>query len=85
MGVQRSSIPGATAPPAVTRHMGSAHAAIRSPRVWYALGIDPPISRLRLGCPTAGPIIPWGEGGGQLRRAGGRVAELGRLPMLSMG
>jgi hypothetical protein len=29
------------------RHMGSAHAAIRSPRVWYVPGIDPPISHLR--------------------------------------
>ena len=38
------------------------------PGVWHAPGIDQMISRLRFGCPTAGPTIPfpgrwgWGEG-----------------------
>ena len=40
------------------RQMGSAHAVIRSHRVWYAPGIDPLITRLRLSYPTAGPTIP---------------------------
>ena len=53
---RQSSIPRATSP------LGEVHGLspcrIRSPRVWYAPGIDLLISRLCFGLPTAGPTIP---------------------------
>ena len=51
MGRKEALYPDLPLSPGNYRHMGSAHAAIRSPKVWYAPGIDPPISCLRLGCP----------------------------------
>ena len=50
-----SSIPRATSPLGAVHGLGLCR--FRSPRVGYAPGIDPPISCLRLGCPTAGPTI----------------------------
>ena len=51
------SIHRATSPLGAVHGLGPCR--FRSPRVWYAPGIDPPISRLRFGCPTAGPTIPF--------------------------
>ena len=53
---RQSSIHRATSPPGAVH--GFSPCRFRSPRVWYAPGINPPISRLRFGCPTAGPTIP---------------------------
>ena len=61
-GMQRSSIPGYLSP--LVRHTGSDHAAIRSPRVWYAPEIDPAISRLLFSCGRGGGLR--GSGGGSM-------------------
>ena len=46
-------------------HMGAARVVVR-PRVWYAPGIDPAISRVLSAYPTSGPtatVCVWGGGG----------------------
>ena len=50
-------------------HMGAAHVVV-CPGIWYALGIDPAISRVLSACPTAGltATIP---GGREEERGGG--------------
>ena len=53
---RQSSISRATSPLGAVHGLGPCR--FRSPRVWYAPGIDPTTSRLRFGCPTAGPTIP---------------------------
>ena len=57
---RHSSIPKATSPLGAVHGLGPCR--FRSPRVWYAPGINPPISRLRFGCPTSGPTIPFSHG-----------------------
>ena len=51
-------------------HMGAANVVVR-PRIWYALGIDPAISRVLSACPTARPTVTR-EGGRWQAGAWGR-------------
>ena len=62
MGRKEALSPELRLSPGDYRHMGSAHAAVRSPGVWDAPGIEPAISRLLFSCPTGG----WRQGRGGL-------------------
>ena len=53
--VRHSSVPKATSPLGAVHGLGPCR--FRPPWVWYAPGINPPISCLRFGCPTSGPTI----------------------------
>ena len=62
-------------------HMGAAHVVV-GPRIWYAPGIDPVISRVLSACPTAGPTATVLGGGGVQGGGGGGVLQwLSAVPM----
>ena len=56
-------------------HLGAAHVGVR-PRIWYAPGIDPAISRVLSACPTAGPTATVWGGVGVGGSTGGAEVEV---------